>query len=312
MKSKLFQNKIIRTLLVAGTVLSLFITLLSFAVACIWGGDEAVGLGHMVELVWTAACQGDVETVGEKLLSEEPLPEDMGVPENTDNKGDEAVIEPEWETAGTEETVPAEPSTEESALQETPEERAQRELEERIAEAEYPFYIKVNRQQCCITVYAVDEGGEYTIPYKAMVCSTGLYNRTPTGTFRISDKYVWRDLNGGVCGQYASRVYRGVLFHSVPYYSHSKNALCSSKYNKLGEQASAGCIRLTVADAKWIYDNCPSGTTVEIYDDAEPGPLGKPESIQIDLESPNKGWDPTDPDEDNPWNLEAEENKDFT
>ncbi len=52
----------------------------------------------------------------------------------------------------------------------------------------------------------------------------------------------------------------------------------------------------TVEDAKWIADNCPSGTTVEIYEDDDPGPLGKPEAAHIDTDSPNKGWDPTDPD----------------
>lgn len=62
-----------------------------------------------------------------------------------------------------------------------------------------------------------------------------------------------------------------------------------------------GCVRLTVEDAKWIADNCPSGTTVEIYDDDDPGPLGKPEAALIDTDSPNKGWDPTDPDVENPW-----------
>ena len=140
-------------------------------------------------------------------------------------------------------------------------------------EAEYPYYLKVNRKENCITVYTLDENGEYTVPYKAMICSTGLYNGTP----------------------------RGVLFHSVPYYKKSKNALCTDKYNKLGQQASMGCVRLTVEDAKWIADNCPAGTIVEIYDDDDPGPLGKPEAAHIDTDSPNKGWDPTDPDEDNPW-----------
>lgn len=168
-------------------------------------------------------------------------------------------------------------------------------------ETEFPYYIRVNRRQNCITIYTLDENGEYTVPYKAMVCSTGLYNATPRGTFQISTKYLWRELYGGVYGQYATRIYGGVLFHSVPYYSKSKNALCTDKYNKLGQQASMGCIRLTVEDAKWIVENCPSGTTVEIYDDDDPGPLGKPEAVKIDTDDPNKGWDPTDPDEANPW-----------
>lgn len=168
-------------------------------------------------------------------------------------------------------------------------------------ETEFPYYIKINRKQNCITVYTSDENGEYTVPYKAMICSTGLYNATPRGTFHLSTKYLWRELYGKVYGQYATRITGGVLFHSVPYYKKSKSALCTEKYNKLGQQASMGCVRLTVEDAKWIADNCPSGTTVEIYDDDDPGPLGKPEAAHIDTDSPNKGWDPTDPDVENPW-----------
>lgn len=168
-------------------------------------------------------------------------------------------------------------------------------------ETEFPYYIKINRRQNCITIYTSDENGEYTVPYKAMICSTGLYNATPRGTFHLSTKYLWRELYGKVYGQYATRITGGVLFHSVPYYKKSKSALCTEKYNKLGQQASMGCVRLTVEDAKWIADNCPSGTTVEIYDDDDPGPLGKPEAAHIDTDSPNKGWDPTDPDVENPW-----------
>lgn len=175
-------------------------------------------------------------------------------------------------------------------------------------EAEFPYYIKINRKQNCITVYTMDENGEYTIPYKAMICSTGLYNGTPRGVYHLSTKYLWRELYGKVYGQYATRITGGVLFHSVPYRKKSKDSLCTDKYNKLGQQASMGCVRLTVADAKWIAENCPAGTTVEIYDDDDPGPLGKPEAVHIDSDCPNKGWDPTDPDEDNPWHQMSNDN----
>ena len=168
-------------------------------------------------------------------------------------------------------------------------------------EEEFPYYIKINRQQNCITIYAKDENEEYTVPVKAILCSTGLYNATPKGIFHLSTKYLWRQLHGGVYGQYATRITGGVLFHSVPYARKDKTTLYADKYNKLGQQASMGCVRLTVEDAKWISENCPSGTTVEIYDDEDPGPLGKPETVKIDLDSPNKGWDPTDPDPANPW-----------
>ncbi len=165
----------------------------------------------------------------------------------------------------------------------------------------YPYYIKVNRLANCVTVYGQDEKGNYTVPVKAMVCSVGVSNATPLGTFKTSDKYAWRYLFGNVYGQYAYRINGHILFHSVPYTSKNKGTLEAEEYNKLGEPASLGCIRLAVADAKWLVDNCPSGTTVTIYDSLDPGPLGKPLPIEIDLASEKKGWDPTDPSANNPW-----------
>ena len=61
-----------------------------------------------------------------------------------------------------------------------------------------------------------------------------------------------------------------------------------------------GCVRLAIADTKWIYENCPVGTAISIFDDDEPGPLGKPDTIKI--ADADNGWDPTDDDEDNPYN----------
>lgn len=166
-----------------------------------------------------------------------------------------------------------------------------------------PYYIKVNRKQNVVTVYALDDNGYYTVPIKAMVCSVGANNATPTGTFTTSDKHEWSALVGGVYGQYAYRINGQIMFHSVPYYTKDKGNLESEEYNKLGTAASLGCVRLSVSDAKWLYDNCPSGTIVTIYDSDSAGPLGKPAAEVLDLEDERSCWDPTDPDEDNPWNT---------
>lgn len=223
-------------------------------------------------------------------------PEAAEVVETTETEA----IEP-TEVVETSETVDATEMRETEAA-ETPEATETPEaIETPDVTAAFPYYIKINRMQNCITVYTPDENGEYTIPYKAMVCSTGLYNATPSGTYQISTKYRWRELYGGVYGQYATRIHGAILFHSVPYYTKSNDNLCTDKYNKLGQQASMGCVRLTTEDAKWIADNCPSGTSVEIYDDEDPGPLGKPEAVKIDADDVKHGWDPTDPDENNPW-----------
>ena len=163
------------------------------------------------------------------------------------------------------------------------------------------FYIKVNYQENVVTIYIKDENGNYTKPYKAMVCSTGI--ATPkSGVYKMSDRGAWGMMVGRVWAQYYSRINGQILFHSVPYTSKSPNKLEYWEYDKLGTTASAGCVRLTVEDAKWIFDNCPAGTEVEFYADSNPGPLGKPEAFKISNAPENvRGWDPTDTDPNNPW-----------
>ncbi len=166
-----------------------------------------------------------------------------------------------------------------------------------------PYCIKVNRKMNVVTIYTLDDEGYYTIPYKAMVCSVGVSDKTPRGTFHLqSDRYEWRELVGRVYGQYAVRIKNSIMFHSVPYYSPQKDQLESEEYNKLGQAASKGCIRLSVADSKWIYDNCDKGTIVQIFDSDYIGPLGKPDSITLNLQDERSCYDPTDETEDNPWN----------
>lgn len=157
------------------------------------------------------------------------------------------------------------------------------------AASNYPYVIKVNKQQNTITIYGKDSKGKYTVPVKAMICSTG--SDTPLGTYRTPAKYRWKLLLDNVWGQYSTRITGGILFHSVWYYKQDPSTLSAVQYNKLGTMCSHGCIRLTVADAKWIYDNCPIGTTVTIYNSKDPGPLGKPVAIKLPT---NTGWDPTD------------------
>ncbi len=170
-------------------------------------------------------------------------------------------------------------------------------------DAQFPFLVKVNRAAGTTTIYGIDESGEYSIPYKAFRCSVGNDDTpTPLGTFQTSDMYTWRLMVDGSYAQYAVRIYGQILLHSVCYNSMDPSDLNYTAFNQLGAPCSLGCIRFACGDIKWIYDNCPAGTTVIVYDDAEnPGPLGKPAQLLIDENSPNRGWDPTDPNESNPW-----------
>lgn len=169
-----------------------------------------------------------------------------------------------------------------------------------------PYYIKVNRAANCVTVYGMDINNEYSIPVKAFACSCAKEGyETITGDFATYQKYEWGyEADGKV--QYVTRINGAYVFSSVPYEDYNKAQLMEGQFNLLGQNASTGIIYLSVGDVKWIYDNCPVGTGVSIYDDASnPGPLGKPETIKIPEDSPYKGWDPTDPDTGNPWKENA-------
>lgn len=158
-----------------------------------------------------------------------------------------------------------------------------------------PYYIKINKGTNVVTVYKSDG-----TPYKAFVCSTG--KATPTGTFYTSQKLRWHVLMGPSYGQYCTRITGSILFHSVWYYRNGDKASQSTaEYNKLGTTASHGCVRLTVADSKWIYDNCPIRTKVIIFNGkSSDDPLGKPVPVKVSTAS-RTGWDPTDPDSANPY-----------
>ncbi len=165
-----------------------------------------------------------------------------------------------------------------------------------------PYYIEVIRNQNIVLVYGLDSNGNYTKLVKTFIASVGKpITKTPLGTFKTSDKASWGWLVGNIYGQYFTRIHGDILFHSVPYEKKNKSTLEWEEYNKLGTPASKGCIRMTVRDVKWIYDNCPRGTTVKIYDGSIPKGVVKPTAQKISADSPNKGWDPTDPDKNNPW-----------
>lgn len=165
--------------------------------------------------------------------------------------------------------------------------------------AQAPRYrVTVNTAQNIVTVYEKTEAGEKAL--SAFVCSVG--EGTPHGTFYTTDQYRWRLLFGDVYGQYATRITGHILFHSVPYTEQSPDTLEYEEYNKLGTTASMGCIRLTVEDAKWIYENCPAGTEVTIFASEQAEPLTPEAPQKIDPADERRGWDPTDDDPMNPWN----------
>lgn len=160
-----------------------------------------------------------------------------------------------------------------------------------IASTSYKLVVNLNTQT--ISALSKNADGSYGASVRNFPCSTGRSSgSTPSGTFPLKTQYRWHMLNGGVWGQWCSRIVGGVLFHSVPYRSNNNMTLITSYYNKLGSTASAGCVRLRAVDAKWIYDNCPQGTPVQIGYFSSTGLSQKVHARRI---KSSTTWDPTDP-----------------
>ncbi len=156
------------------------------------------------------------------------------------------------------------------------------------------YYLTVNCTTNTIMVYAKDTDGSFTIPVKAMICSSSAGGVTPSGTFTIQRLQAWRELMGPVWGQYCSRITGNYLFHSVWYYQNGNaNTQSVTQYNNLGKSVSHGCIRLTVADAKWIFDNC-NGSQVRVFYSPEAAPFDRPVPPPITPIYGDYGHDPTD------------------
>ncbi len=139
------------------------------------------------------------------------------------------------------------------------------------------YWLKVNKQASVITAYRRTNGRWK--PVRAMLTSTGAPSMpTKSGTYYSSMKRRWltMSMDGKFFdyGQYTCRVYGQVYIHS----------------------------RVSTADAKWIYDNCPAGTKITVYSSSKPGPLGKPLGTKVST-ARQQYWDPTDPAKGNPYYI---------
>ena len=173
-----------------------------------------------------------------------------------------------------------------------------------LAKQSYPYYLEVNRALNVMTIYCKDYNGEYTIPYRAVTVSTG-FPDTPTylGHSVIDGKNRWYYFEEDEAYiAYACFFSQGRrMMHSIAYWEPRHDALVEGEFNKLGDIASHGCVRMTIDNAKWIYYNCPNGTPVYVYEDWDnPGPLGKPYVRRITAWG--TGWDPYDDEPGNPYN----------
>lgn len=173
------------------------------------------------------------------------------------------------------------------------------------------FHIEVNRAAGVVNIFAKDpDTGKYIIPVKTCsVCvgrdtsttagTGGLTEKTsytPIGSYSVGYKYSNKQMiepdQSIVYARWATHIVGNVYFHSIAVGSQSHYSLPAYRFNLLGQPASAGCVRMAVADAKWIYDYASKGSSVKIKvgNSKKPGPLGK-----IKMPTSKVNYDPTDP-----------------
>ncbi len=126
------------------------------------------------------------------------------------------------------------------------------------------YFVEIDLTNQVITVYEGYMGG--TIVLQSL-CTTGSAEfPTGTGTYKmgaLKERFGYF-VAFGQYAQYWSQVVRGVYIHSVLYNSSKLTSMSRSAYRDLGKNVSHGCVRALPEVARWIFYNCPPGTTCKI------------------------------------------------
>ena len=141
---------------------------------------------------------------------------------------------------------------------------------ERVAKAGYdmPYYIKCDLTNQIVTIYSTKTDNIV----RQFLCSSGLENATPHGTYYLpikteeQEREEWYYFRSYDCyAHYATRIFKGVLFHSIPCKQMDDSTISESGVANFGKPASHGCLRVRWQDAEFIAKCCMPGTRVRIY-----------------------------------------------
>ncbi len=124
------------------------------------------------------------------------------------------------------------------------------------SKTKYLIWVSLYTQQCNIFE---GEKGNWKLIRSFDIASGTAENRTPTGTYQIQYK------EKGWYYNYTKELYVSHYkgrnaFHTRPLYNDG--SVCSPA---IGRPVSHGCIRCYNEDARFIYEECPVGTTVVMY-----------------------------------------------
>ena len=159
------------------------------------------------------------------------------------------------------------------------------------------YYIEINQKQNACIIYRYSKDKKTKNPYKVFSCSVG--KNVKQGKYKTSETYTWLDINGS-WHKYNTRFGENAWIQSAEYRDKYSYTLKKSSYNAIGSRQRDGkCIFLTAEDAAWIFSTCKAKTEISIIKGKKTDklPLQFKERVKAEKYC---GWDPTDPDTDNP------------
>lgn len=150
-----------------------------------------------------------------------------------------------------------------------------------------PYAVEVDVNNQLIKVFGRDEQNELNKLEKVFWCSTGTTSYpSKVGVHVLTGRKASSALFpnwGNATARWWTRITSDIAFHSILF--NSSGAVSMKSVNRLGKRASHGCIRLSMADAKWVYDHIGKGVEVTIHEEAaadpelkyahKPGPFNK-------------------------------------
>ena len=128
-------------------------------------------------------------------------------------------------------------------------------INEEFYNSETSFYIIADIDYCYIMIFRGSVGQWKLDKIYPMSCGKP-GSSTPRGEYEVTGKLPYFYSHGSLC-YYATQWNGPYYFHSVTY-----NYNGTIQNPTLGAHISAGCIRLDIDVAEWIYDNVPEGTNV--------------------------------------------------
>lgn len=156
------------------------------------------------------------------------------------------------------------------------------------------YEIIININNCMVYIRDSDENVIYCMPAAVSAELAEEKDRIPSaGDTRVS----WRKTDTGRYYRYYTDFGNGFTFHSAGYSEiYNRNSLITTDYNMIGNIAEIDGIMLAAADAKWIYENCSSDSTISVINE-ESGE----QAVEYFKIPDNITWDPTDISSDSPW-----------